>query len=99
MAHQKHKPWDRRSWVITPAKGDPIIIETTEGATWALRALISAGAEGLRPTDGHSGKFAGLVGKLRDLGLQIDDLPADEDTGLPGFRLSCRVAPAAATAS
>lgn len=93
MAHHKHKPWDRRSWAVTPVEGRPFTIETTEGATWALRALISAGAEGLRPTDGHSGKFAGQVGKLRDLGLLIEDLDEDEQTGRPGFRLACKVIP------
>lgn len=94
MAHHKDKPWDRRSWVITPAKGAPFIVETIEGVTWALRALISAGAEGLRPTYGHSGKFAGQVAKLRDLGLLVEDLEADKKTGRPGYRLTCRVEPA-----
>lgn len=91
MGRHTYKPWDRRSWVITTANGDPFNVETIEGVTWALRALISAGAEGLRPTDGHSGKFAGQVAKLRDLGLQIEDLEADEQTARPGYRLACKV--------
>ena len=92
MGRHTYKPWDRRSWAVTPAEGNPFTITTEGGATWAVKALIVAGSEGLRPTDGHSGKFAGLVGKLRDLGLQIEDLDADEQTGRPGFRLAVEVA-------
>ncbi|MFP5481149.1 MAG: hypothetical protein ACLGIE_15900 [Alphaproteobacteria bacterium] len=55
--------------------------------------MISAGPEGLRPTDGASGRFAMLIGKLRDLGLQIDNLPAGDEIGRPGFRLTCIVEP------
>jgi hypothetical protein len=89
----RYKPWDCCTWVVTPASGDPFNITTTEGATWALRALIAAGPEGLRPTDGASARFAHLIGKLRDLGLSIADLPAEEDGGRAGFRLSDQVGP------
>lgn len=85
--------WDRRRWVITPASGDAFTITTSEGATWALRALIAAGPEGLRPTDGACGRFAALVAKLRDLEIQIEDLPSDDETGRPGFWLACGVLP------
>lgn len=91
MAEHKHKPWDRRSWTVTPGKGEPFTITTSEGATWALRTLISAGPEGLQPTDGASGRFAMLIGKLRDLGLSIEDLPAEDEDGRAGFRLVCQV--------
>lgn len=93
MGRHTYKPWDRRSWAVTPAEDAPFTVETTEGATWALRALIAAGPEGLHPTDGASGRFALLIGKLRDLGLQIEDLPADEETGRAGFRLAGKVEP------
>lgn len=89
----RHSTWDRRRWIITPADGEPFTITTSEGATWALRALISAGPEGLRPTDGASGRFAMLIGKLRDLCLQIEDLDADVLTGRRGFRLASEVVP------
>lgn len=92
MAQHKHKPWDRRSWTVTPAQGEPFTVATSEGATWALRALISAGHEGLRPTDGSAGRFAMLIGKLRELGLSIEDLPAEDEGGRAGFRLVSRVA-------
>ena len=93
MGQHKHKPWDKRSWTVTPADAEPFTITTSEGATWALRALIAARSDGLRPTDGNSGRFTGLIDKLRDLGLQIEDLPDDSDTGRPGLRLVCEVAP------
>lgn len=94
MGRHTYKPWDRRSWAVTLAEGAPFTVETTEGATWALRALIAAGREGLQPNDGAVGRFAMLIGKLRDLGLQIEDLPPGDKDGRPGFRLSCRVEPA-----
>lgn len=87
----RHSTWDRRRWVISPADGDPVTINTEGGITWALKALLAAGPEGLRPTDGASGRFAMLIGKLRDLGLQIEDLAADDEVGRPGFRLACIV--------
>lgn len=87
--------WDCRSWTVTPAGSEPFNIQTEGGATWALRALIAAGPEGTRPTDGASGRFAMLVGKLRDLGLHIEDLPGAVETGRSGYRLSCGVAPMA----
>lgn len=90
----RHSTWDRKHWVATPAGGEPFQTETNGGITWALKALLAAGPEGLRPTDGASGRFAMLIGKLRDLGFQIDDLDADEATGRPGFRLGFRVEPA-----
>jgi hypothetical protein len=94
MGHHKHRTWDRRSSVVTPPEGEGFSIETTEGATWALRALRAVGPESLRPTDGASGRFAMLIARLRDLGAQIEDLPADVETGRPGFRLVCKVEPA-----
>lgn len=93
MGQQKHKTWDRRSWVVTPPEGEAFPVETTEGVTWALRALRAAGPEGLRPIDGASGRFAMLIARLRDLGVQIEDLPADDGTGRLGFRLVCKVEP------
>lgn len=89
----RNSTWDRRSWTVTPAEGATFSVATSEGATWALRALIAAGHEGLRPTDGASGRFGPLIGKLRDLGLSIEDLPEDGETGRPGFRLACHVEP------
>lgn len=85
--------WDRRCWTVTPAAGEPFNIETEGGATWALRALIAAGSDGTQPTDGASGRFAMLVGKLRDFGLQIEDRPVGGVVERPGFRLACSVEP------
>jgi hypothetical protein len=85
--------WDRKRWLVTPANGEPFTIDTDSGVTWALRALIATGPEGLRPTDGASGRFAHLIGKLRDLGLSIDDLPTEEGER-PGFRLDGKAEPA-----
>jgi hypothetical protein len=93
MGRHTYKPWDRRSWTVTTAEGEPFTITTSEGATWALRALIAAGPEGLRPTDGASGRFGMLIGKLRDLGLQIEALPPEDEGERPGFRLAERVEP------
>lgn len=93
MGRNSYKPWDKRFWAVTPTEGKPFTVETTEGATWAMKALRAAGPEGLRPTDGASGRFALLIGKLRDLGIQIEDLPDDDETGRPGFRLVSEVAP------
>ena len=93
MGQHKHKPWDKRSWTVTPADGEPFTVTTSEGATWALRALIAAGPEGLHPTDGASGRFTLLIGKLRELGLQIEDLRTQEANGRAGFRLACKVEP------
>ncbi|MFC3086540.1 winged helix domain-containing protein [Tabrizicola soli] len=87
----RHSTWDRRSWTVTPAEGATFTVATSEGATWALRALIAAGPAGLRPTDGASGRFCLLIGKLRDLGLSIEDLPAEDEGGRAGFRLVCQV--------
>lgn len=86
---------DSKRWLVTPANGEPFTIDTDSGVTWALKALIAAGPEGPRPTDGASGRFAHLIGKLRDLGLSIDDLPAEEGER-PGFRLACLVEAAGA---
>jgi hypothetical protein len=82
--------WDRRAWVIS-GHGEPsTTIETAGGETWALRALISAGPEGLRPTDGATNRFGFLIERLRALGVRIDDLPPDE-AERPGFRLACAI--------
>ena len=87
-----HHTWDRRSWTVTTTGGEPFVIQTDGGATWALRALIAAGPKGLHPTDGASGRFATLVGKLRDLGVSVEGLPLGDESGRPGFRLDCHVA-------
>lgn len=89
----QQKPWDKRAWTVKPDQGDPFTIETIEGATWALRALIAAGSQGLRPTDGAEGRFARHVEMLRNLGIEIEDLPSDGEGGRAGFRLSCNVEP------
>ncbi len=91
MGHQK--PWDKRARTVKPAQGDPFITETTGGATWALRALIAAGSDGLRPTDGAEGRFARHIDTLRSLGIEIEELPSDGEGGRVGFRLSCNVEP------
>lgn len=82
--------WDRCAWVVTPASGERFHIETEGGATWALRALIAAGSEGLRPTDGATNRFGHLIERLRGLGVRIEDLPPDE-VERPGFRLACAI--------
>jgi hypothetical protein len=89
----RHQTWDRRAWSISLAQDEPFTIETTGGATWALRALIAAGSEGLRPTDSSTGRFAFLIGQLRELGLEIDDLAPDEEAARIGFVLACLVEP------
>lgn len=87
--------WDRRAWAITRHGEPSTTIETAGGETWALRALISAGSEGLRPADGATDRFGLLIGRLRALGVRIEDLPPD-DRGRHGFRLGSTVKPAGA---
>lgn len=84
------KAWDKRSWRVTCPGRKPFTATTTEGATWALRALIAAGQEGLYPTDGAEGRYGLLVGRLRGLGIDIEDIQSAEH-GRSGFALVCQV--------
>lgn len=84
------KAWDKRLWQVTCPGREPLAITTTEGATWALRSLIAAGQEGLRPIDGAGGRFGLLIARLRRLGVEIRDMEADE-LGRGGFILACQV--------
>lgn len=85
------KAWDKRSWRVTCPGRKPFTTVTSEGATWALRALMAAGQKGLYPTDGAEGRFGLLVGHLRGLGIEIEALQSDEH-GRRGFVLACQVA-------
>lgn len=87
---KKHNAFDRARWTIQTGAGDPIQIETSNGTTWALRALMAAGDGGLHPIDTGGGRWANLVAGLRDLGLPVDDLPED-DNGRRGYRLCATV--------
>jgi hypothetical protein len=69
MGQQMHRPCYKRSWTVTPADSEPFTIATSEGATWALRALIAVGSECLRPTDRNSGRLAMLIGSFATLGF------------------------------
>ena len=82
--------FDRAAWFVQAGAGDPVRIETTNGATWALRALMAAGNAGLYPIDTGGGRWAQLVDRLRESGLPVDDLPDDED-GRRGYRLAVLV--------
>lgn len=86
----KHTIFDRARWTVQTGAGDPLNIETTNGATWALRTLIAAGDGGLRPIDTGGGRWALLVDRLRDLGVPVEDLPEDDD-GRRGYRLAATV--------
>ena len=86
----QYQTWDRCAWSLTTPGGGTVTITTSGGATWALRALIAAKDEGLRPTDGATGRFTYLIEQLRALGVQIADLPQD-DQGRAGFALACMV--------
>ena len=88
----RHHTFDRAAWLVQVGAGDPVQIETTNGATWALRALIAAGETGLHPIDTGGGRWAHLVDRQRDIGLPIDDLPDNED-GRRGYRLAATVRP------
>lgn len=89
---KKSLAWDRAIWSVKDADGEARTVVTQAGATWALRALIAAKSEGLRPFDTSAGKWSSHVSGLRALGISIADLPAEGD--LPcGFRLACAVAP------
>jgi hypothetical protein len=82
--------WDRQGWAVTTHGGETLTITTRGGATWALRALSAAGQDGLRTTDGASGRFSLLVDQLRGLGVLVKDLPPDSQ-GLLGFALVCSI--------
>lgn len=82
--------FDRARWTVQTGAGDPITITTDGGATWALRALIAAKAEGLHPSDTGGGKWEGFVTRLRESGLPVDDLPPDRQ-GRAGYRLGATV--------
>ena len=88
----RHTVFDRATWHVQMGAGDPVRIETTNGATWALRALIAAGEEGLHPIDTGGGRWAHLVDSLRDSGLPVEDLSPD-DEGRRGYRLAATVRP------
>ncbi|MBL4928915.1 winged helix domain-containing protein [Fuscibacter oryzae] len=84
----KPQTWDRVIWTQISTDGTIGKFTTTAGETWALRALIAAGNEGLRPTDGAEGRFALLVEKLRALGVQIDSTSQAAGANVrTGFRL------------
>lgn len=82
--------FDRASWLVQAADGEPFPLETTHGTTWALRALVAAGAEGLHPIDTSGGRWAHLIDRLRGLGVLVDDLP-ENDEGRRGYRLAVSV--------
>ena len=84
------KTWDRFSWTMTDDDGTNQTVLTEGASTWALRALIAAKSDELRPHHSNAGKWRNTVAGLRALGLLIDDLPAD-DTGRTGYRLACTV--------
>lgn len=86
----RHHTFDRAAWLVQVGAGDPVQIETTNGATWALRALIAAGETGLHPIDTGGGRWALLVDRLKERGLPIEDLPTDPD-GRRGYRLAATV--------
>lgn len=86
----RHTTFDRAAWFVQVGAGDPVRIETTNGATWALRALVAAGEEGLHPIDTGGGRWAHLVDRLRETGLPIEDLP-ENDEGRRGYRLAATV--------
>ena len=86
----RHSTFDRAAWLVQVGAGDPVQIETTNGATWALRALIAAGVAGLHPIDTGGGRWALLVDRLKERGLPIEDLPTDPD-GRRGYRLAATV--------
>lgn len=86
------RSWDRAAWQVAASDSEPFEITTKTGATWALRALMVAGVEGLHPIDTGGGRWAHLVERLRDIGLPIDDLP-DNEEGRRGYRLAATVRP------
>jgi hypothetical protein len=88
----RHGTFDRAAWFVQVGAGDPVRIETSNCSTWALRALMAAGEEGLHPIDTGGGRWAHLVDRLRELGLPIDDLP-DNEGGRRGYRLVATVRP------
>lgn len=78
-AMTRHSTFDRAAWLVQVGAGDPVRIETSNGSTWALRALIAARGDGLFPHDTASGRWAHLIDRLREIGLPIEDLPGKED--------------------
>ena len=81
------KPWARERWAVQAADGATIEIETDSALTWAVRALAAAGGDGFRPVAAKHERWTAMVGRLRDLGVPVVDLPTDRD-GLSGFRLA-----------
>ena len=84
------KPWDHARWAVEAADGATIEIETDSALTWAVRSLVAAGDGGFRPVAAKHERWAAMVGRLRDLGVPVVDLPLDRD-GLSGFRLASPV--------
>ena len=84
------KSWSRARWAVETAEGSAIEIETESSLTWAFRSLVAAGDGGFRPVAAKHERWAAMVGRLRDLGVPVVDLPLDRD-GLSGFRLASPV--------
>ena len=84
------KSWDRAAWLVSVNGGEPKEMITENGLTWALRALITAGDQGVFPHDTTGGRWALLVDQLRAAGLPVEDLPTD-DEGRRGYRLAATV--------
>jgi hypothetical protein len=85
----KRSTWDRATWFITN-DNQTRIIETERGTTWALRALIAAGSEGLRPIDTAGDRWRFMIDQLRALGVPVRDLEPDQN-GRRGYALACKV--------
>lgn len=84
--------WDEANWAVNFEALASVTIQTQGGQTWAVRALIAAGAAGLRPLDTGSGRWAKMVADLRAKGMMIADLPVVQGSP-PGFVLACTVEP------
>lgn len=83
--------WDEASWAVDTGDSTPIYCQTQGGQTWAIRALIAAGPEGLRPIDTGNGRWAKMVEELRAKGVAIADLP-DLEGRSSGFVLAGKIA-------
>ena len=82
--------WDRARWAVEAADGATTEVETDSALTWAVRSLVAAGDGGFRPVAAKHERWAAMVGRLRELGVQVLDLPPDRE-GLSGFRLASPV--------
>lgn len=70
---------DRAVWRVTDPAGNASTLETFGGASWALRALLAAGAEGL-PVDASGGeKLRARIEDLQQAGILVDS--NEEDGG------------------